>query len=57
MSTTEKGKLLLRERIEAMSKGEVTPSARELRDYELDLPSGGYMIYKFHDLLISNYLP
>jgi len=41
MSKIEKGKLLLREQLDAMSKGENIESARVLRDYELDFASGG----------------
>jgi hypothetical protein len=39
MSKIERDKLLLL--LDAMSKGEVTPSARVLRDYELDFANGG----------------
>jgi len=41
MTKIEKGKLLLRERIEVMSKGENAQSERVLRDDELGAVSGG----------------
>jgi len=42
MSKIEKGKLLLREQLDAMSKGENTKSPRMLQDDELDAVSGGF---------------
>jgi hypothetical protein len=41
MSKIEKGKLRLREQLEAMSKGENAKTTRVLRDDELDFVSGG----------------
>jgi hypothetical protein len=58
MSKIEKGKLALLHQLDAMSKGEVTLSARELRDYELEFANGGlrtpYMKYNLEDVIVSS---
>jgi len=42
MNTSEREQL--NATIERLSKGENTPSARVLREYELDFPSGGSLL-------------
>jgi len=68
MRMSEKGRRLLLEQIEAMTKGENVQSARVLRDNELDFASGGisfnyrkdqpsaglrYMEYKMSDVIVT----
>jgi hypothetical protein len=54
MSKIERGKLALREQLEAMSKGENAESARVLRDDELDAVSGAGA-HIIDDCMISGY--
>jgi hypothetical protein len=44
MSKNERGHLLSREPLNAMSKGEHAQNERVLRDDELDFVSGGYVL-------------
>jgi hypothetical protein len=65
MSKIENGKLALLKYLDAKSKGEVTPSTRELRDYVLAFANGGvsftygkieltYKTYKMSDVIVTS---